>query len=366
MLITTEAVKTPSVERLLYLWAQRYKPDLSTLPMAGDASVYDSLLQTVSVEGRTLTATKLKDGLLDSNCQMAWIQAKSLYAYIPNILDLQEARRITQFAFRVYKKILEIYQQRSVSAAVDSQPANGINFQYNSLAAWGIPAIDQLAYALEPVLLVFQEQHVTSKDWRALGFMTSQLNFTNKLILRKLSPIERVLLKPYLKFVEEQVAIPWHRVCTAAAKYEMDSPEFVLVEQMLPLADEIGQCVYRRLTELLPDYRSQRGKLIDPEVTHSSTRDLNMFQAYLWLCVLKKNVAPIEQELLNLCVMVMESVHVPWELTEKWLQVLTEELLIRCTPAQQQILLPYTQVMEQVFIEQRHRLGFRDSTVAAI
>lgn len=366
MLITTEAVRTPSVERLLYLWAQRYKPDISTLPLAGDYSEYNLLLQTVSVEGRAITAAKLKDSLLDSNCQMAWIQAKSLYAYIPNILDLQEARRITQFAFRVYKKILEIYQQRPLNKVVDSYPAIGSNFQNNSLSAWGLPAIDQLAYALEPVLLVFQEQHVTSKDWRAMGFMTSQLNFSNKLILRKVTPIERVLLKPYLKFVEEQVAIPWHRVCSAAAKYELDSPEFILVEQMLPLADEIAQCIYNRLSELLPDYRCQRGKLSDPEVRHSSTRDLNMFQAYLWLCILKRDVAPIEQELLNLCVMVMESVHVPWELTEKWLQVLTEELLIRCTPEQQQILLPYTQVMKKVFIEQRHRLGFRDSTVAAI
>ncbi len=359
MLKTSQSVKTASVERLLNLWAQRYTLDLSSLTLE-NLSSYDSLLKASSPEGRAVSATKLKDNVLDINCHMAWIQTKTLYSYIPNILDLNEARRITQFAFRVYRKLLEVYQKQSVSIASATARKDE-----NSLASLGIPAIEELAYALEPILLVFQEQHIASKDWRALGFLTTQLNFSNKLILKKLTPVEQVLLAPYLKFVEEQVAMPWQRVCAASAKYDLDSPAFTLVEQMLPAATDISQTVYRRLEELLPNHRSRRGKLNDSGVTHSCLRDLTMFQAYLWLCFLEKSIAPIEEELLPLCVMVVEGVEIQWELTEKWCQVLADEVISRANSEQKALLLPYTNRMQEVFLQERSRLGFREESVGS-
>lgn len=349
MLITSQSIKTPSVECLLNLWAQRYAPDLSSLPLY-------ALQEADSLKGRALTAAKLKDNVLDVNCQMAWIQTKTLYTYISNILDLSEARRITQFAFRVYKKLLLVYQQHFLSD--DASPTVG--GEDNSLSRWKMPAINELAYALEPILMVFQEQHLVSKDWRSLGFMTTQLNFSNKLILKKLTHEEKVLLVPYLKFVEEQVAMPWQRVCFAAAKHELGSPTFTLVEQMLPAAGDIAQAVYHRLINLFPNYRSRRGELNDPEVTHSCIRDLTMFQAYLWLCFLESSLAPIEAELLPLCVMVVEGVEIKWEVTEKWCQVLADEVISRVNPEQKALLLPYTQGMQHLFFKHRERLGFRE------
>jgi hypothetical protein len=343
MLKTSEVVKTPSVERLLNLWAQRYVPELSLVSL-NNSSSYGSLLEASSAQGRALTATKLKDSILNSNCQMALIQAKSLYSYIPNILDLNEARRITQFAFRVYKKLLQIYQQQSVTDT--------------SSTVWGIPAIADLAYALEPILMVFQEQHIASKDWRALGFMTTQLNFSNRLIEKKLAPDEKVLLAPYLKFVEEQVAMPWQRVCATAAKYELGSPELNLVEQMMPASCEIAKTVFDKLLEWVPDHRSRRGELKEANVTHSCLRDLNMFQAYIWLCFLNQSIEPLEKELLPLCVMVVEGVGIKWELTEKWCEVLAVEMESRVTQEQKVMLRPYTQGMCEVFWKERDRLGF--------
>jgi hypothetical protein len=352
MLKTSQVVITPSVERLLNLWAQRYILDLSSLSLENSAS-YNSLLEAASLEGRALTANKLKANVLDVNCQMAWIQTKTLYTYISNILDLNEARRITQFAFRVYRKLLEIYQNQSGGGT----SLTG-DFQSNSFSSLGIPAIADLAYALEPILLVFQEQHIASKDWRALGFLTTQLNFSNKLIQKKLSPPEKVLLAPYLKFVEEQVAMPWQRVCVASAKYELDSPAYMLVEQMLPAAPDIAESAYRRLVELLPNHRSRRGELSDGGITHSCLRDLNMFQAYLWLCFLEGNMTPLEGELLPLCVMVVEGVEIKWEMTQKWCEVLADEIMSRLQPEQQQLLQPYTQGMQEIFFNERSRLGF--------
>ncbi|MEI2583974.1 hypothetical protein V5G28_035960, partial [Scytonema sp. PRP1] len=200
---------------------------------------------------------------------------------------------------------------------------------------------------------VFQEQHLVSKDWRALGFMTTQLNFSNKLILKKLTPPEKVLLTPYLKFVEEQIAMPWHRVCAAAAKHELGSPMLTLVQQMLPVCGDVAKTVYRRLAELLPNHRSRRGGLSDPEVTYSCLRDLNMFQAYIWLCLLEQSMAPLKNELLPLCQMVIQGVQIPWEMTEKWCQVLADEMMSRVNPEQQDLLLPYIEGMQQIFFEER-------------
>jgi len=360
MLKTSPTVKTASVERLLNLWSQRFILNLSSLS-SGNLSLYSSLQAAASAEGRALTAAKLKDNVLDVNCQMAWIQTKALYGYIPNVLDLSEARLITQFAFRIYRKLLEIYQQQSLENNVLT-----IRVEENSVSVLAIAAVEELSTALEPILMVFQEQHLASKDWRALGFMTTQLNFSNKLILKKLTPPEKVLLTPYLKFVEEQIAMPWHRVCAAAAKYELGSPMLVLLQQMLPVCEDIAQSVYRRLVELLPNHRSRRGGLSDPEVTYSCLRDLNMFQAYIWLCLLEESMTPLKKELLPLCEMVVQGVEIPWEMTEKWCQVLADEMISRVNPEQQELLLPYIEGMQQLFFEERARLGFREESVGGV
>ncbi|MBO3459752.1 hypothetical protein G7B40_033935 [Aetokthonos hydrillicola Thurmond2011] len=350
MLKTSQTLQTPSVECLLKLWAQRYVLNFSSV---SDRTL---LLLANSSQGRTLTTNKLKDHVLDLNCQMAWIQTKTLYNYIGNILDLNEARRITQFAFRVYKKLLEVYQKHSLQE--DAFPTETVESPL--VPGLSVSQMKELVYALEPTLMVFQEQHQVSKDWRSLGFMTTQLNFSNSLILNKLTSVEQVLLSPYLKFIEEQVSSPWQRVCNAAAKYELDSPTLIIVEQLFPAAEEIAQAVYKRLAHLLPNHHSRRGALSDPGIAHSCIRDLTMFQSYLWLCFLQGTLSPIEQELLPLCVMVVEGVEIKWELTQKWCQVLADEIIRRVDSEQKALLLPYTQGMHEIFLKQRRRLGFSE------
>ncbi len=354
MLKVSEIVKTPSAERLLNIWSRRYTPDISSL--LADSSSCDELLKAATAEGRALTAKKLKDKMLDINCQMGWIQTKNLYSYLHNVLDLDEARRITKFSFRVYRKLIEIYQQQS----------SKIELENNSLSQWVIPAVEELAYALEPILMIFQEQHVASKDWRSLGFMTSQLNFTNKLMLKRLTVVEQALLVPYFKFVEEQVAIPWQRVCAHAGNYQLNSPQLELVEKMMPTSTEIAQSVYQQLVETLPENRSRRGKLTDSGISHSCHRDLTMFQAYVLLCFLENSMVPIEEELLPLCTMVVEGVEIKWELINKWCEVLANEMESRLDSEQKILLQPYTQGMKQAFVKERVSLGYKEEMTADI
>ncbi len=161
--------------------------------------------------------------------------------------------------------------------------------------------------------------------------------------INHLTPAEKVLLCPYFKFVEEYVAVPWVRVCCAAAKHQIGSPAFTLVEQMFPMASEISSTVYCQLLQLLPNHRSKRGGLGHPDVAHSCLRDLDMFQAYLWLCVLEESLKPMEQELMPLCVMVMSSVGVEWEMTDQWKRLLVDEIESRVQPEHKPLLLNYTQ-----------------------
>ncbi|MGH8002722.1 MAG: hypothetical protein ACREPR_25630 [Brasilonema sp.] len=365
MLLPTNISKTPSVELLINLWAERYTVDVSSL--SKNPKFYGELIKAAWPEARALTAAKLLKTVLDRTSNQARIQAKSLYEYIPDIIDSHSEQRITQFACKVYQKLLEVYQQQSgiVVTPIARQVTTG-GTEQASLSLQAIPNIEKLINEIEQLLLKYQEQHAMARDQRVLGFLTTLFNFTNQLLINQLTSAEKVLLCPYFKFVEEYVAIPWLRVCAAAAKHQLGSPAFTLVEQMFPMAFEITSIVYCRLLQLLPNHRSTRGSLGHPDVTHSCLRDLDMFQAYLWLCVLEESLKPVEQELVPLCVMVMPSVGVKWEITEKWKRLLVDEIESRVQPEHKFLLQNYTQDLEQAFFAVRKHLDHQGDIVEVL
>ncbi|MGJ3245608.1 MAG: hypothetical protein ACFE0I_05965 [Elainellaceae cyanobacterium] len=357
MLISTHLAEIPSVKSLVKLWAERYTPDVSLLSQNQDPLVYRALVQAASQEGRIVTAAKLHEQVVETHCQFAAIQARNLHEYIPAVMDLSEAKRLTQATFHIYRELLKLYQQQSQITPPIMDKLWAVSGATGSLSAWSIPDIEDLSIAIEPALLELQERYATAKDWCTLGFLTTQLKFSNRLLLDKLDPVEQVLIGPYFKFVEEQVALPWQRVCAAAAKHDLDSPAFILVQQMLPAASDIATTVYNRLVEIFTNHRSRQGGLDNPGIAHSCLRDLNMFQAYLWLCVLAEDLAPVEKELIGLCIMVMERVGVKWELTAKWNQLLMDEIVSRVNPEHKSLLMPYVHGMQQAFYVKRTRLG---------
>ena len=354
MLKPVDNFKTLSVEHLLKLWQQRYIQDLLSL-YSEDFSTYCLVVRASLPEGRISTVTKLNNKIFDANSEMTWVQAKKLYNYIPNILDINEARQITEFTFRVYQKLLKIYQQQSFPNtffSLEHEPED-------ILSKLNIPDMDSLADALEPVLMMLQKQCLACKNWRCLSFMSTQLTFTNKLILNHLEPTEKLLITPYLRFIEEHVSIPWHRVCVAAAKYQLSSLQLNILEQMFPAAPQIAESVYRQLLEFLPDFKSHNGSLNQSDITHSCLRDLNMFQAYIWLCMLEKTLEPIEKELLPMCVVMIETFNIKWEFTQTWCELLVDKLENFVSPEDKVLLQPYTQGMKKLFFRERYNLGFK-------
>ncbi|MBW4624712.1 MAG: hypothetical protein KME49_04160 [Brasilonema octagenarum HA4186-MV1] len=365
MLLPTNISKTRSVELLINLWAQRYTVDVSSL--SKNPKFYGELIKAALPEARALTAAKLLNKVLARTTNQASIQAKSIHEYIPDIIDSHSEQRITQFACKVYQKLLKVYQQQSGILVIPTSRETTTNDdQQTTLLLHTIPNIEKLVNEMEELLLRYQEQHVMARDRRVVGFLTTLFNFINQSLISELTSVEKVLLCPYFKFIEEYVATPWVRVCAAAAKHQLGSPALTLVKQMLPMASEISSMVYCQLLELLLNHCSLRGKLGDPQVTHSCLRDLDMFQGYLWLCVLEDSLKPIEQELVPLCVMVMPSVGVKWEMTDKWKRFLVDEIESRVQLEHKPLLLHYTQGMEEAFFAARKQLGYQGDVVEVI
>ncbi len=353
MLKPTRLINSTATERLVKVWAKRYEPNLSAFPTQDNNLNIYQLIEAASCEGRGSTVAKLKQHL-KTECELAAIQTNTLFSYIANVVNLAEARRLNQFVGQVYLKVLEIYQQQLPTPALRAARSIVVDFSSNVFVQWVMPAlelpeIEQLAIALEPMLLQLQTQHLAAKDRRALGFITTQFHFSTKLVLQELTIPEQVSLQPYFNFIEEQVCIPWQRICAAAARHPLGSPTLAVVQQLLPQSQEIAQTVYSQALERYPAYRSRRGTLSNPSIRISTVRDLNMFQAYLFLCMLEESMAAVEQELVSLCEMVFPTIHVTWVLVRQVLQLLVNELLKRLEPGQRHLLLPYTQAMQQIF-----------------
>jgi len=355
MLRNTTLINNTSVERLAKLWAERYVPDLSTFSSSRSYFAFSELLEAASPEGRAQTVAKLQR-MVEINCKCAGIQTNVIFSYIPNVVSLTESQGIARVASQVYQKVLEIYQQQLTLPALLSAipPRETVDlstdaFKSSIMPRLSLSEVKHLATAIELILLELQSQHLSASDRRTIGFMSTQFHLSAKLVLERLTAPEQLLLSPYFKFVEEQVCIPWQRVCAAATLHELNSPILALVQKLLPASQDIAKQVYNQAAQLYHNHRSRRGKLSDPAVRSSSIRDIEMFQGYLWLCALEENMTAVEEELLPLCIMVFPSINVSWELVEQLLPLLVAEIQKRLSLDEMSLLLPYTQAMQQLF-----------------
>ncbi len=344
-------------DRLVRLWAKRYVPNLSMLRLEANPSVVSELSEVASPSGRARTVAKL-ERLLHRNFELAGTQTNALFTYIPKIVNLAEAKQLSPCVAQIYQKALSVYSQQSPSlssllarpmAATANSSIGTVNCSMALYKEWTEPMLEQLVIALEPVLFHLREQLSSASDPRTFGFMTTQFHFSVKLLLENLSPCEQVLLTPYFKFVEEQVCIPWQRVCTAATQHSPNAPILQIIDQLLPATSEIAHLAYSRVAQVYSDHQSRRGNLREAEVMKSTIRDLEMFQVYLWLCVLEKNMTAIEEDLFPMCVMVFPSIGITGELVRQMLRFLVNEITARLEPTQTSLLFPYTQALQEMF-----------------
>lgn len=305
------------------------------------------LVEAASELGRTRTISKIR-GPLQYNCEQAGFKAYSFYLGMS--ISLSEAKQLAQLVQQVYEQILEIYlQQPPPGTFLQFMETSRALFYQLAMPSLRLPPVQHLAETLEPALLQLQTNSLTTRHPRILGFLTTQFRFSTQAILKSLTTYEQVLLTPYLKFLEEQICMPWQRICAVASTYPADSPILVLLGQLLAASDDIARQVYDQATQQYPIHHSRRGMLTHPDVAASMLRDLVMFQSYLGLTVLEQQMAAVEEELLPLCQMVLPNVGLKWDQVEQILELLLDEIQARVEPQQKELLSSYTQSLQTLF-----------------
>jgi hypothetical protein len=248
--------------------------------------------------------------------------ALDVYTKQAPLRQLSTVMKLTCEDELLYKKALEIYTEQV--------------------------APSQLATAISANVGAMRRKY-TKDDPRVIGFVNMQFHYTSLLLLEPLSSIERSLVGAYFKVIDDHLYMPLQRAYAAAAKHDYDSDALSAVQQLLPNSTQIAKKIFQKIVEIYPNYRSYTGFLSDSVVKTSSIRDVEMFQVYLWVCALEGDISAIQQELFPLCVMLYPTLKVQWELIRQMLHLLGQEIRSSLTPKLANTLMPYFQVMWQMF-----------------
>lgn len=192
-------------------------------------------------------------------------------------------------------------------------------------------------------------QQYTSIDPRLIGFVSMQFHYSGQMMLKTVPQSERAVLASYFKVVDDHLYMPLQRAYEAAANYAYTDGRLGIVHQLLPHITTIANNVVDRVNQLYPHYRCYTDRLGSDAVRVSSVRDVEMFQVYLWTCVLEQRFDAIQAELFPLCVMLYPTLKVNWELVRQMLHLLAREFSQYVTPAQRQYYLPYQDALWAMF-----------------
>lgn len=192
-------------------------------------------------------------------------------------------------------------------------------------------------------------KHYTSEDPRLIGFVSMQFHHCGQLLVESAPKSERAILASYFKVIDDHLYMPLQRAYEAAAQYAYDDERLRVVQALLPYSTTIANSVVDRVQQLYPNYRCHTDRLDSAVVRVSSVRDTEMFQIYLWTCVLEQSLAPIQEELFPLCVMLYPTLKVNWELVRQMLHLLSREFNWYVRWEQAQYYTPYQEAMWEMF-----------------
>jgi hypothetical protein len=311
-----------TVHHLAQMWAKKYVQSVNAY---SDVFPLTSIGFAHEEARRTHTVKKLQQSLRTASIK-AWTQTEKLIAreIRRHQIDDQliDPWQISEDSFRVYQKTIDIYAEQGSPqhlARVLGSTVGRIRYKY------------------------------TSQDPRVIGFVALQFHYTGQMLLKEISEWERERVNSYLKVIDDYLYMPLQRAYEAAAEHDFDSTALLVVQQLLPLSSEIARNVCERVIELYPNYCTYSGSLKDSVVKIASIRDAEMFQVYLWVCVLEQSIGAIQQELFPLCLMLYPSLRVKWELVRQMVHLLGQEIHSRLGAKQQKIFLPYCQVLWEMF-----------------
>ncbi len=304
--------KVHSIENFSKLWAKKYVKKLIDPENYGKGSTKGA---------EAIAAERLLDSLHSTTIQ-AWSKTETLLSQevMRQRMDyrLIDAWEIKKDTYRIYEKVLLAYGNRVIP--------------------------QRLAVLIAPDLGCIRQKY-TEIDTRVLGFVSMQFHYSGQL----LSSQERATVSAYFKVIDDHLYMPLKRLYEAASKYSRHSPVLQIIGKLLPINSEIAAKIVERTIELNPHYHCYSGSLSGATIKSSSIRDVEMFQIYLCLCVLEQSIAPIQEELLPLCVMLYPTLKVRWELVRQMIHLIGLELREQLESQQVALFMPYFQALWKMF-----------------
>ena len=257
---------------------------------------------------------------------------------------------------RAWNKTEELLSQEMVRHqldpdVVDPWAISGDVFQifdiaFNSYAAAVNP--ERFAVNIAPDLGQIRAKF-TAVDPRVIGFVSMQFHYTGQMLLELLEGKQRQILQLYFKAIDDHLYMPLHRAYDAASNYPYDSTELNIVRTLLPRSSAIAQKVVSKVLEAFPNHQCYSGPLRSSVVKSSSTRDAEMFQTYLWVCLLEKNASVVQQELFPLCVMLYPTFNVRWEIVGYMLKLLQREFGQQLSSQEFSMCASYLDMLQTIF-----------------
>ncbi len=344
-----------SVNSLSQQWAKRYLQNIRVNSSVEEPSSLSNLAEIVSSAGREKTAKKIMESLRSVSAQ-AWTKTENLLSeeikhhnIDANLINPWE---IAGDSFKIYQKTLDVYTQQTTKRPLSLVmnylvESNSLDGQAQDIYTEQV-APNKLATVISPEIGAIRNKY-TSIDSRVIGFVSMQFHYTSQMLIQPLAPLERSLVGAYFKVIDDHLYMPLQRAYEAAANHDYNSPVLCAVQQLLPISTRIAKKICQRVMEMYPNYSSMSGMLSNPVVQISSIRDVEMFQVYLWVSALEGSIASIQQELFPLCVMLYPTLKVHWELVRQMLHLLGQEIQNCLTPEQFKTLMPYFQVLWDMF-----------------
>jgi Phycobilisome protein len=190
---------------------------------------------------------------------------------------------------------------------------------------------------------------VTEIDPRVIGFVAMQYHYTGIQLMELLPESEQENFGSYVKILDDHLYMPLQRAYQAAGNHSSDSMALQSVRTLMPAMTRIAERVVDRVNQLYPRYRSHSGFLTDPTIRTSSIRDVEMFQVYMWVCLLEGNLHALETELFPLCVMIYPRLNVSWELVSQMTHLLRKEVATYLSPEQAKYCEPFYEILRRIF-----------------
>jgi hypothetical protein len=304
-------------------WARKYLENLSkpqVQELKGDGGERSSKKSV-----RAIAAERLLSSLRQVSVK-AWSQTNAL---LTDEIDRHEIDRslvnaweISQDAFSVYEKALELYTQHG--------------------------SYSQVPFLMGPDIAKIRKKY-TQNDPRIIGVVSMQFHYTSVLLKSQLSPIEKTLLTNCFQVIDDHLYMPLHRAYEAAAKRPEGDPNLDVVRQLIDCSGEISSRIVERVAQMYPSYRSYSGTLDNSMVRQSSYRDTEMFQVYLFVCVLEDSFSIIQNELFPLCIMLYPKLKVHWELIRQMLHFFGQEANAQLGENLFAVLTPHLQALREMF-----------------